>query len=484
MSRTGGVVLLVALVWAPVAAVEEEVWPDPWRPAYHFTPPAGWMNDPNGLVQVGKTYHLFYQFHPFGVDWGPMHWGHATSLDLVRWTHQPIALAPTPGGPDAGGCFSGSAVEDGGVLSLVYTGHGAAQVQCLATSTDGRTFAKHPGNPVIGPPPAGFPPADFRDPKVWRAEGRWWLVAGTKRDGRGHALLYESADLRRWAFKSVMAASDGGTGAMWECPDVFAVGGRHLLIVSPNEGVDRPKVFAITGRLDYATGLFTRESHRLADFGFDFYAPQSFQDAGGRRILIGWMENWARKTWPTKARGWAGAMTLPRIVGLRPDGVPTYTPVPELEGLRRDPVRVDGRRFGPGVVPLPEVSGDALELLVELEPAAAAKVGLAVRRSADGRQETRIVYDRTAATLAIDRERAGEGDGGMHAAPLVLAGDDTLKLRVFVDRSSVEVFAQDGSVVLTERVFPDPSSRGVALLAEGGRARLVALQAWRMAEAR
>jgi sucrose-6-phosphate hydrolase SacC (GH32 family) len=296
---------------------------DPWRPAYHFTAPMGWMNDPNGLVQVGGTYHLFYQFHPFGMDWGPMHWGHAISTDLVRWAHQPIALAPTPGGPDAGGCFSGSAVDDGGVLSLVYTGHGPAQVQCLATSADGRTFTKHPGNPVIAAPPAGFAPADFRDPKVWRAEGRWWLVAGTKRDGKGKALLYESADLRRWTFKAVMAESDGTEGAMWECPDVFALGDRHLLIVSPNEGVDRPKVFAITGTLDYATGRFTQESHRLVDHGFDFYAPQTFQDAGGRRILIGWMENWARKAWPTKAHGWAGAMTVPRIVGLRADGVPT-----------------------------------------------------------------------------------------------------------------------------------------------------------------
>jgi beta-fructofuranosidase len=444
----------------------------------------GWMNDPNGLIQVGGEYHLFYQFHPFGVDWGPMHWGHAISTDLVRWAHQPIALAPTPGGPDAGGCFSGSAVDDGGVLSLVYTGHGPAQVQCLATSADGRTFTKHPDNPVIAAPPEGFAPADFRDPKVWRAEGRWWLVAGTKRDGKGKALLYESGDLRRWTFKAVLAESDGTEGAMWECPDVFALGGRHVLMVSPNEGVDRPKVFAITGTLDYATGRFTQESHRLVDHGFDFYAPQTFLDAGGRRILIGWMENWARKTWPTKAHGWAGAMTVPRIVSLRADGVPMYAPVPELEALRRDPVRVPPRDLGSGVALVPEVEGDALEIVVELQPATAAAVGLAVRRSGDGRQETRIVYDARARTLRIDRERAGAGDGGVHGAPLALALGELLRLRIFVDRSSVEVFAQDGAVTLTERVFPEPSSRGVAVLAEGGRARLISLQAWRLADAR
>jgi beta-fructofuranosidase len=482
-ARRAGLALAIAAL-GPVLLAGPGAADDPWRPAYHFTPPMGWMNDPNGLVQVGGTYHLFYQFHPFGVDWGPMHWGHAVSADLVRWAHQPIALAPTPGGPDAGGCFSGSAVDDGGVLSLVYTGHGPAQVQCLATSADGRTFTKHSGNPVIASPPPEFAPADFRDPKVWRAGDRWWLVAGTKRDGKGQALLYESGDLRTWAFRAVMAESDGSQGAMWECPDVFALGGRHLLIVSPNEGVDRPKVFAITGILDYATGRFTQESHRLVDHGFDFYAPQTFQDAGGRRVLIGWMENWARKTWPTKAHGWAGAMTVPRIVALRDDGVPTYTPVPELQALRRDPVRVPSRDIRAGLWPVPEVEGDALEIAVELQPATAAAVGLAVRRSKDGRQETRIVYDARARTLAIDRERAGEGDRGVHMAPLVLAAGESLRLRVFVDRSSVEVFAQDGAVTLTERVFPEASSRGVALLAEGGRARLVSLEAWRLADAR
>jgi len=457
---------------------------DPWRPAYHFAPPFGWMNDPNGLVQFRGTYHLFYQHHPFGVDWGPMHWGHATSPDLVGWAHQPIALAPSPDGPDAGGCFSGSAVDDGGRLSLVYTGHGPAQVQCLARSPDGRVFTKHSANPVIAAPPPGFPPADFRDPKVWRARGRWWLVAGTKRDGKGHALLYESEDLERWTFKSVMAASDGATGAMWECPDVFALGDRHVLLVSPNEGLDRPRVFAITGRLDYETGRFAQESHRLADFGFDFYAPQTFEDSRGRRILIGWMENWARKTWPTKARGWAGAMTVPRLVGLRPDGVPTWTPVPELQALRRDEVGVAPREVPPGETALPGIEGDALELLVELEPGPSGSAGLAVRRSADGREETRIVYDSRARTLAVDRERAGAGDGGVHAAPLPLGEGEALRLHVFVDRSSVEVFAQDGRVVITDRVFPRPDSRGTALFAEGGPARLRSLRAWRLAEAR
>ena len=450
---------------------------DPWRPVWHFTPPAGWMNDPNGLAQFRGEYHLFYQYHPFGTDWGPMHWGHAVSLDLVRWRHLPIALAPSPGGPDAGGCFSGSAVDDGGVLSLVYTGHGDRQVQCLATSPDGRVFTKHPGNPVLASPPEGFPPAHFRDPKVWRAEGRWWMVAGSKRDGRGAALLYESKDLRQWSFKAVAAESDGTLGSMWECPDLFALGDRHVLVVSP-EGLDRRKALVFVGRLDYRTGRFAIESRHVADHGFDLYAPQSFEDAAGRRVVIGWMDSWGSKAWPTKTWGWAGAMTVPRLLRLSADGTPLWAPVPEIEALRGRAVAAPAGELETGLRALDAVRGDSLDLELEIDPGTTSEVALLVRRSPDGAQGTRIAYDRARATLAIDRDRAGAGDGGVHAAPLPLGAGETLRLRVLVDRSSVEVFAEDGRVVLTDRVYPDPASVGVALEAKGGRARLVSLRAF------
>ncbi len=479
MSTRHGLRVAAAVVALLAAAPAGAGDSDPWRPLWHFTPPAGWMNDPNGLAQYRGEYHLFYQYHPFGTDWGPMHWGHAVSPDLVRWRHLPIALAPTPGGPDAGGCFSGSAVEDAGVLSLVYTGHGPKQVQCLATSTDGRVFAKDAANPVLASPPEGFPAADFRDPKVWRAEGRWWMVLGSKRDGRGAALLFESEDLRRWAFKAVTAESDGTLGSMWECPDLFALGDRHVLVVSP-EGLDRRKALVFVGRLDYATGRFSIESRHVADHGFDFYAPQSFEDAAGRRVLIGWMESWASKAWPTKAWGWAGAMTVPRQLTLSRDGTPLWTPVPEVETLRREPVTVAPGEIGPGVRVLDALRGDSLDLELEIDPGTSSEVALLLRRSADGRQETRVAYDRARGTLAIDRERAGAGDGGVHEAPLPLAAGETLRLRVLLDRSSVEVFAQDGRVVLTDRVYPDAASVGTALEARGGRARLAALRSWRL----
>jgi beta-fructofuranosidase len=475
----------------PAAALDDEAVPfaatdsapsDPWRHLWHFTPAYGWMNDPNGVIQVDGEYHLFHQHHPFGTDWGPMHWGHAVSRDLVRWRHVPIALAPTPGGPDAAGVFSGSAVDDGGVLSLLYTGHGERQVQCLATSRDGRRFEKHAGNPVLAAPPEGFSTADFRDPKVWRAEGKWWLVAGSHRGERGAALLFESPDLRAWRFKAVAAESDGTQGSMWECPDLFGLDGRHVLAYSPM-GLPSRAPLVLVGRLDYATGRFETASRHVADFGYDFYAPQSFEDEKGRRIVIGWMENWESKAWPTKLHGWAGAMAVPRLLRLRDDGTPLWSPVPEIESLRCDATTVEARPFGPGESVLEGVRGDSLDLEVEIDPGQAREVALVVRRSADGAQRTRIVLDRSAGTLAIDREKSGAGDGGVHAAPVALPEGRTLLLRVLVDRSSVEVFAQDGSVVLTDRVYPAPASVGVAIEASGGAARLVRLNAWRLAPA-
>jgi len=452
---------------------------DPWRPAYHFTPPAGWMNDPNGLVQYRGLHHLFYQYHPFGVDWGPMHWGHAVSGDLVRWRHLPIALVPDPQGPDVGGCFSGSAVVDDDVLSLVYTCQGeSVEVQCLATSGDGRVFEKYAHNPVIAAPPPGYPAKDFRDPKVFSHRDGWRVVLGTEKDGKGRVLLYESPDLRAWQFVSEVAASDGRLGGMWECPDLFPLGERHVLLVSTTS--DR-KVMALVGTLG-ADGRLADVSDSPADWGADYYAAQSYADDSGRRVVIGWMESWARKEWPTKAYGWAGAMALPRTVRLETDGSVTWSPVAEVESLRGTLVDLRPHPLPVGRHVVPGVEGDALEIEAVLEPGGASEVALCVRASKDGAEETRIVYDRPRSVLAIDRSRAGAGDGGVHEAPFALGSDGRLRLRVFVDRSSVEVFASGGRVVLTDRVFPAPTSRRVALEAKGGAARVVSLRAWPLAD--
>ena len=452
---------------------------DPWRPAFHFSSPVNWLNDPNGLIQFKGKYHLFYQHHPFGVDWGPMHWGHAVSTDLMRWTHEPIALAPKRN-EERDGCFSGSAVDDGGVLTLIYTGHTReSQTQCIATSADGVNFEKLAGNPVIAALPDGTLTPDFRDPKVWKHGDSWWLVAGTKRGALGQILLYASPDLRTWTFKSIVAESDGTLGSMWECPDLFPLGDRHLLVISPM-GLDRPRSLFLTGSMDYAAGKFTQQSVQDCDSGFDFYAPQTFLDHSGRRILIAWMDNWASKLWPTKANGWCGAMTIPRVVTLLSDGTVAMEPVPELQTLRRKHVHFDDLKLP--AAPLHQVSGDCLEIAatVDLKRTSAQEFGFSLRCSADGAEATRVYYSRAEGKLLVDRTKSGAGDGGIYGAKLSLEHQDTLRLRIIVDRSSVEVFAQEGRVAITNRIYPQASSIGVSSFATGGEAVLKTFDAWEL----
>nr|WP_239454196.1 glycoside hydrolase family 32 protein [Bacillus suaedaesalsae] len=308
---------------------------DSHRLAYHIMTPRGWMNDPNGLIQFNGDYHVFYQHYPYDSKWGPMHWGHVVSSDLVHWKHLPIALAPSEH-YDTGGCFSGSAVDNNGTLTLIYTGHEEQnfpkEVQCIATSEDGIHFLKYEHNPVISsPPPEGS--EDFRDPKVWKHDELWYMVVGTGKDEVGKALLYQSADLIKWEYRGVLAESDGSLGYMWECPDLFKLQEKYILVLSPMK--DGWQNRYLVGDLSYETGKYTKEAEHLLDYGFHFYAPQTFEDESGRRILIGWMDMW-ETTMPSQKNGWAGAMTLPRELTLSENGTLRIQPVKELEMLRKN----------------------------------------------------------------------------------------------------------------------------------------------------
>lgn len=474
---------LTAAADAAVAAAARRAARDPHRLAYHFMAPAGWMNDPNGLIRWRGAYHVFYQHNPYEANWGAMHWGHATSHDLVRYAHLPVALAPreryerpAAGG---GGCFSGSAVDDDGTLTLVYTATSDgpnSQAQCIATSEDGVTFTKHSGNPVIPTPPPQGNPGDFRDPKVWHHGGCWWMVVGSRGGERGNVLLYRSDDLRAWEFVSVACQSDGAQGRMWECPDLFPLGDRHALVISP-VGVEPRKSVTMVGDFDYATGRFTPERQGDTDYGPGFYAPQSFLDEHGRRIMFGWMtETWG--TSPTRAYGWDGALTLPRLVTMGADGLPRFSPLPELKCLRGEHVRLEDLTAGRHARELEGVRGNALELAAEFDVARDAEFGLSVLRSADGKQETRIIYDQPSGRLVLDWESSGAVEAGRRSAPVHADTGGRLRLHVFIDRSSVEVFADDGCVVMSARVFPGPGSLGVALL---GKAQMLSLDAWKLA---
>jgi beta-fructofuranosidase len=470
---------------------------DPHRPQYHFLPPANWMNDPNGLIQWGRTYHLFYQYNPNGSFHSTIHWGHATSEDLVHWQHLPIALAPTPGSADADGCWSGCAVDYGGVPTLIYSGHRNGQQRpCLATSTDELlTWQKYPGNPVIPEPPPGLDLVAFRDHTIWREDGVWYQLIGAGIKGQGGAaLLYRSADLRAWKYLHPVLVGDAQrttpvwTGSMWECPDFFQLDGRHVLVTSIWEKGDPGE----DDRLHYSVAFVGRYherrfvpavEHKLDHGDRYFYAPQSFCDRQGRRIVLGWVQE-GRSREAQRVAGWSGMMSLPRELTLGPDGCVRMRPVRELVTLRAEHMLCAAMAVPAGQsVVLPEIVGDTLELLVELVLAPGGRCGLAVRRAPDGAEQTVILYDSATRQLIVDRERSSlnpDADRSLHVAPLSLPVGEPLRLQIFLDGSVLEVYAND-QICITSRIYPTrPDSLGVALLVERQDAQLLRFDAWQM----
>ncbi|WP_334074243.1 MULTISPECIES: glycoside hydrolase family 32 protein [Paenibacillus] len=466
-----------------------------YRLNYHLMAEYGWMNDPNGFIHSGGVYHLFYQHYPYKAYWGPMHWGHAVSRDLLHWEYLPVALAPGET-YDKNGCFSGSAVEVDGKLVLMYTGHRVTgadpdkdyeQVQALAMSEDGITFTKYPGNPVIhrSQIPDGVSRKDFRDPKVLQIGDRYYVVLGSNdAQGNGLILLYRSSDLKEWTFVNILAQSDGTMGDNWECPDLFPLGDKYVLMLSPQRMPAQGEQYRnlhstmyMVGEFDPETGSFHPTSQAQVDHGFDFYAPQSAVDDKGRRIVIGWMEMWEQDIPTQHGHHWAGAMSLPRVVV--PDGNRIlFQPVLEVESWRTALYELGETRLD-GEIPL-NTSGDCYELQVEFEPGTATQFGLKLRTDGTGKEETVIAYETSGGMLCIDRDRSGVGLGGRRKAFVPLK-EGRLQLRIFMDKSSVEVFAGDGEVVMTARIYPGAASQGIVLFSTG-ECRVDRLRKWDLAK--
>jgi beta-fructofuranosidase len=440
------------------------VMQDYYRPIYHFTPPRGWMNDPNGLIQFRGTYHAFYQHYPYAPKWGAMHWGHAVSRDLVHWEHLPIALYPDQDYET--GCFSGSAVEDCGELALVYTAHhdgrSPRQTQCLALSRDGIFFTKYEKNPVIAGPPEGYS-EEFRDPKVFRRGEDWYLVVGGSRENRGGVLLYKSKDLRRWDLAGPFCESDGAQGVMWECPNLFELGGSWVLLTSPI-GMEKARCIFITGEADFEKPAFVQRHWRQADYGPNFYAPQVFTDDKGRCILFGWMDKGEEST---GTYGWAGAFTFPRELFLV-KGEVRQRPVEELALLRREELFSGPLSLLPGKRNnLSGVQGDSLEIAFSIPGAGRGALTLWLRASGDGKEKTALRWDFASRTFTLDKDYGGTGQERI-TIPLDGNGEGSADVQILIDRSTLELFLHGGKYSLTSWIFPRPSSLFYDIFAEGG----------------
>lgn len=479
-----------------IAKIKDTVSKDLSRLKYHFMAPAYWINDPNGLIFYKGEYHLFYQHYPYDSKWGAMHWGHAKSKDLVHWDHLPIALAPSePYDLDErGGCFSGSAVDDNGVLTLLYTGTiikdgKVIQSQCLATSEDGITFEKYEGNPVIPVPPEDGS-ADFRDPKVWKHDELWYMVVGSRKEDTGKALLYKSTDLRAWEYVGVLAESDGTMGYMWECPDFFALGNRHVLMFSPM-GMGTRKTIYLVGDMDYETGKFTWDTMGDIDHGFEYYAPQSFLDGKGRRVIIAWLNAWDWMPWfknfgPTEKNHWCGAMSAPRTVELDTDGRLRFAPVEELQVLRREHYRLVNTIVSPGAEVLPKYAGsDCVEMKVEFQLAgcSAEEIGFVLRAASDGAQRTLLIYNIRTNELRFDRNQSDGWSEGVQSVILERSGEEALKLHIFIDTCVIEVYADNDRTVMTNNIYPVPSSTNMEIFSIGGQVTMNSIDIWKLCSA-
>lgn len=461
-----------------------------FRHHYHVMPEVGWLNDPNGFSVYNDEYHLFYQYYPYATHWGPMHWGHVKSKDLIKWEYLPVALAPDQK-YDQNGCFSGSAMQVGDKHVLLYTGHvdpnmsftGSTaaevgeirQVQCLAIG-DGVNYHKAVANPVISTEqiPQNSSLSDFRDPKIWEKDGLYYCVVGSRdEDESGKIVMYQSVNLLDWSLVGILDHSRHELGRMWECPDVFELDETDVLIMSPQQlhhdefkyKNGNTTVYFI-GNLDYQTAKFTKTAFDEIDYGLDFYAPQTTLAPDGRRIMIAWMQSWDRNI-PSDQYGWVGAMTLPRELSVKNNKL-YQMPVKEIENYRQNEVVYKNQIIAESTQ-FEGINGRCLELDLTVDLSQADNFSIKLMKSDEC--ETVVTFDKECSILTFDRSQSGSGitEGrplDIRKVPILL-DKDQLKLRIFMDTYSIEIFAQDGEYAMTSTVYSKIDAQAIEFVSDG-----------------
>lgn len=472
--------------------VEKKITDEP-RPEFHLSSRVGWMNDPNGFSFLRGEYHLFYQYHPFSPYWGPMHWGHAVSKDLLHWEYLPAALAPDMG-YDRDGCFSGSALilPDGRHL-LMYTGVAKevqpggsvrdVQTQCLAVG-NGVDYEKYANNPVIdcNKLPKGGSRYDFRDPKMFRKQdGSYQCVVGNcteEHDGQrdGQILLYSSQNGFDWEFEKVLISNRGRFGTMWECPDFFPLDGKQVLLVSPQDMMPKGYEYhngggtlCVLGSYEEGTGDFTEESDQSIDYGIDFYAPQTVLAPDGRRIMIGWMQNWDTCNLHAPERPWFGQMSLPRELSVK-DGRLYQKPIRELEKLRCHEVKYENVDFS-DIIRLEGIRGRKIDMELSVRPTDTEQVyrKFAVRFAQNETYQTSVSFKPYDSVIKIDRKHSGSRRAIIHQRRCLIKDGKSgrIKMRIILDTCSAEVFVNDGEYALSATLYTDPAVDGISFFADG-----------------
>ncbi len=456
------------------------------RPLFHLTPRCGWMNDPNGFSLYKGEYHLFYQYYPYETVWGPMHWGHAKSKDLITWEYLPCAMAPDEW-YDSFGCFSGSAIEtEDGRQLLVYTGvrkeedgNGNVlelQTQCVAIG-DGTNYEKYGSNPVIvgDDLPEGAGKLDFRDPKVFKKDGKYYMVVGNKTvDRDGQILQFTSDDGISWKYDKIVIKNNHRFGVMWECPDYFSLDGKQLLLTSPQDMLPEELEFhngngtlCVIGSLD-DDGNFCEENCQAVDYGIDYYAPQTVLTEDGRRIMIGWMQNWdtcgiRRDDFP-----WFGQMSFPREISLSNNRL-IQKPAREISDyygkrISRQNVLISDSAS------LSSIEGRCIDMTVKARSLGSdlSYKKFEIRFADNGKAYSTIEYDPEANIVKIDRKHSGSRRAIVHQRRCRVANNKgEITLRMILDRYSMELFINDGEQVMSMGIFTDIKAEGISFKAAG-----------------
>ena len=420
-----------------------------FRPVYHHTPLYGWMNDPNGMFYKDGVWHLYYQYNPYGSQWENMTWGHSTSRDLIHWEAQPLAIEADW----LGSIFSGSCVTNGDEVVAMYTSAGHHQTQSIAFSKDGgRTFTKYAGNPVLTTSDV----ADFRDPRpFWNEDIKAWnLILAAGQEMR----IYSSKDLKDWKYESSFGKEYGNHGGVWECPDLFKIDGKWVLICNINPGgpFGGSATQYFVGQFD--GHKFTCESMpkvtKWLDYGKDHYATVSFYNAPeNRHVVLAWMSNWQYANQvPTKQ--FRSANSIPRDLGLFRCGEETYVsvvPSKEMLALRGAKVKKPT---------------ETCEILVDT------KNNTEIVLSNTKGEQVVMKYDAAKLTFSMDRVNSGDVSFS-EAFPAVTEAPTfgTIKqLRIFIDRCSIEAFDAEGKMAMTNLVFPSEPYNNIKV--KGGKATI------------
>lgn len=456
------------------------------------------MNDPDGTIFFEGRYHLFYQYNPEAAAPADACWGHAASEDLVHWKDLPVALAPTARSPDQNGVWSGCAVLNRGVPTIVYTGLDRVTLprvrgdqrltQCVATSEDMVVWKKYENNPVLADPPQELGPLTaWHDPHVWREQDGWYMLLGCGfRDGPGAVLLYRSSDLLTWDYMHPFCKGKK-SGEKWLVPDFFRLGERDILMTCVGNvsgiPIDTGAVLSTKYMVgDYRNHRFTPEHCNWFDWGPNFSAARTLLDDKGRRILWGWITE-GRSDDAYRKAGWAGVMSLPRVLEMGQGGVLQIKAAEQLQASGSPDWECAGAKLRSGSpILMKDDLGDCLEIRVDVDPKEADEFVFAFRRSSGGEEETFIRYRKSERTLSLDRTKSslsGDVDLTMQSAPLELSQGERLDLHIYLDCSVVEIFACD-RVCLTGRIYPTRrDSHEIRVLACGGESVLNRLRIWR-----